>query len=211
MDLYKLLGVDKKADKATIKKAFKSKSSKAHPDRKGGDSKVMAELNAAYDVLSDDAKRKRYDASGDTSIPKNPRQMAEQGIMVLLMAVLQGDDEFNGDIIAHLKKRVDANSANIQQGINQARKRIAKMERMLKRLSGPLVASLIEEQVQTCKAAIERGEEQLETDRLVLELLAEYKDSWKPGASQSPFGDPSTGLEQLMADHMNRTARGGWR
>lgn len=62
---YEVLGVDKKADKDTIKKAFYKLASKHHPD-KGGDEAKFKEVNEAYQVLSDENKRKEYDMYGQT-------------------------------------------------------------------------------------------------------------------------------------------------
>jgi DnaJ-class molecular chaperone len=61
--LYKLLGVDKKATKSEIKKAFFKLARKKHPD-KGGDAKEFTEINAAYDVLKNEDMRAAYDKYG---------------------------------------------------------------------------------------------------------------------------------------------------
>src|ERR1700677_1677632 len=63
-DLYKILGVDKKADKNILKKAYRKKSMSTHPD-KGGTPDKFALVKKAYDVLSDDKKRKLYDDTGE--------------------------------------------------------------------------------------------------------------------------------------------------
>lgn len=57
---YNILGVDKTATKEEIKKTFKKLSKLHHPD-KGGDEEKFKEINEAYSVLSDDAKRRQYD------------------------------------------------------------------------------------------------------------------------------------------------------
>ncbi len=62
---YEQLGVDKKADKETIKKAFYKLAAKHHPD-KGGDEAKFKEVNEAYQILSDEKKRKEYDMYGQT-------------------------------------------------------------------------------------------------------------------------------------------------
>ncbi|MBP3396150.1 MAG: molecular chaperone DnaJ [Clostridia bacterium] len=66
-DYYEVLGVDKGADEATIKKAYRSLAKKYHPDMNPGDQEAevkFKEVNEAYDVLSDADKRAKYDQYG---------------------------------------------------------------------------------------------------------------------------------------------------
>lgn len=65
-DYYELLGVDKKASKEDIKKAFHKLAHKYHPDKKGGDADKFKEVSEAYSILSDDKKRAEYDSYGRT-------------------------------------------------------------------------------------------------------------------------------------------------
>lgn len=61
-DPYKVLGVKRDANKDTIKKAYRKLAMKHHPD-KGGDEDKFKNINEAYSILSDDAKRQRWEAS----------------------------------------------------------------------------------------------------------------------------------------------------
>jgi preprotein translocase subunit Sec63 len=63
-DYYKLLGIDKSASADDIKKAFRKLAHQYHPDKNGGDDKKFKEISEAYSVLSDENKRKQYDAYG---------------------------------------------------------------------------------------------------------------------------------------------------
>ena len=63
-DYYKTLGVDKKASKEEVKKAFHKLAHKYHPDKQGGDEAKFKEINEAYQTLSDDNKRAQYDQFG---------------------------------------------------------------------------------------------------------------------------------------------------
>jgi molecular chaperone DnaJ len=63
-DYYEILGVPKGASKDEIKKAFYKLAHKYHPDKKGGNEAKFKEVNEAYQVLSDDSKRVKYDQFG---------------------------------------------------------------------------------------------------------------------------------------------------
>ncbi len=66
-DYYEVLGVQKSASADEIKKAYRKAAMKYHPDRNPGDKEAEAkfkEVGEAYEVLSDDSKRQRYDQFG---------------------------------------------------------------------------------------------------------------------------------------------------
>jgi molecular chaperone DnaJ len=70
-DYYEVLGVDKDADSAEIKKAFWKLAKKYHPDVNKDDpqaSEKFQEANEAYEVLSDAEKRQRYDQFGHAGV-----------------------------------------------------------------------------------------------------------------------------------------------
>jgi|CXWL01.1.fsa_nt_gi molecular chaperone DnaJ len=62
---YDILGVDKKATKEDVKKAFRKLAQKHHPD-KGGDEAKFKEITEAYSVLADEKRRREYDSYGQT-------------------------------------------------------------------------------------------------------------------------------------------------
>ncbi|HET9850122.1 MAG TPA: molecular chaperone DnaJ [Candidatus Saccharimonadales bacterium] len=66
-DYYEVLGVAKSASPDEIKKAFRRLAVQYHPDR-GGDETKFKEVNEAYEVLKDEAKRKRYDQFGHAGV-----------------------------------------------------------------------------------------------------------------------------------------------
>lgn len=66
-DYYEVLGVDKSADEAAIKKAYRALAKKYHPDMNPGDAeaeKKFKEASEAYAVLSDPEKKRQYDQFG---------------------------------------------------------------------------------------------------------------------------------------------------
>ena len=80
-DYYAILGVDKKADGATIKKKYRQLARELHPDKTKGDKKLedrFKEVSEAYDILSDDKKRAEYDQAREAFKSGAFRQGANQ-------------------------------------------------------------------------------------------------------------------------------------
>ena len=66
-DYYEILGVDKNATSDEIKKAYRKKAIQYHPDKNPGDKEAeerFKEAAEAYEVLSNQEKRQRYDQFG---------------------------------------------------------------------------------------------------------------------------------------------------
>ena len=66
-DLYDVLGVDRQANASDLKKAYRALAQKYHPDKNPGDKDAeekFKEVSNAYQVLSDDDQRARYDRFG---------------------------------------------------------------------------------------------------------------------------------------------------
>lgn len=70
-DYYEVLGIGKNASDDEIKKAYRKAAVKHHPDKEGGDETKFKEVNEAYEVLKDGAKRQRYDQFGHAGVGGN--------------------------------------------------------------------------------------------------------------------------------------------
>jgi DnaJ-class molecular chaperone len=80
-DPYEVLGIDRKADAAEVKSAFRRLAKKLHPDANKNDPKAagrFAEINAAYEILGDDDKRKAFDR-GEIDAEGKPRFQGFEG------------------------------------------------------------------------------------------------------------------------------------
>src|ERR1700716_844527 len=80
-DPYDVLGVSKTANPDAIKSAFRRLAKKRHPDANKTDKKAagkFAELNAAYEILGDEDKRKAFDR-GEIDAEGKPRFQGFEG------------------------------------------------------------------------------------------------------------------------------------
>lgn len=71
---YDILGIGRKASKNEIKKAYRQKATQLHPDKNPDDPDAASkfqELGAAYEVLSDDDKRQKYDECGEECVKRD--------------------------------------------------------------------------------------------------------------------------------------------
>lgn len=77
---YAALGLKSDATLADIKKAFRQKASQFHPDRNTADDAAarFREVQEAYDVLSDEAKRKAYDDNRRRNLLDDPAETARE-------------------------------------------------------------------------------------------------------------------------------------
>ena len=101
MDYYALLNVERTADAATIKRAYRKLALELHPDRNPDDPTAeerFRTVSAAYEVLSDDEKRSIYDRYGEDGLKAGnfaPGAAAYSDIGDIFRAFF-GDDAFSG-------------------------------------------------------------------------------------------------------------------
>lgn len=86
MDFYAILGVDRKASKEQIRKAFRDKARKYHPDRNKDEDapRLFKECKEAYSCLIDEERRAYYDETGNA-----PENVRDESLVVLAEVVDQ--------------------------------------------------------------------------------------------------------------------------
>lgn len=117
-DYYEVLGVDKSADEAAIKKAYRNLAKKYHPDANPGDAtaeKKFKEASEAYAVLSDPEKKRQYDQFGHSAFDGSSGAGSAYDFSGMDFSDMFGDifgDFFGGG------RRSSSNSAGPMKGAN---------------------------------------------------------------------------------------------
>jgi hypothetical protein len=92
--LYDVLGANESDDAETIKRHYRRRSKEAHPDKHPEKAEEFKAVSDAFLILSDPARRAKYDATGDASqIEHDPRRLALGVLSNVMQAIIASDLE----------------------------------------------------------------------------------------------------------------------
>lgn len=178
MGPYETLGVSRSASDKDIKKAFKSKAQKAHPDRKDGDSETFQALTKAYELLSDHERRERYDATGDTQAPPSDEVQVEQMLMFIFNSML-GQGQTHGDLVKKMSDALTTQHTQASQQKITVVSAIARFEKFKGRIEteghNPF-EGLVDQKIREEQRKLEQLDEKLRIMGLAQERLTACKD-----------------------------------
>jgi DnaJ-class molecular chaperone len=184
-NLYDVLGVDKSAQPVDIRKAYRSRAKKAHPDA-GGSVESFELLRLAHDCLSDVERRRRYDETGQAE-PTEADNEASKIMNIAVGAVnnVMGSIHQRGlswekfDILGDAIKQIGAQIDQVKGKISEAERNAEKLRAAAGRFKakagkvnklGPMIEAQAAEQ--------ERNVETMKRDRVRLDaartLLKEH-------------------------------------
>ncbi|KAI8853237.1 hypothetical protein BC829DRAFT_383160 [Chytridium lagenaria] len=172
-DYYKILGVGKSASKREIKKAYKELSKKYHPDKNQGDKTAegkFVELAQAYEVLSDDEKRRIYDQYGEEGLQgnnqkfHNPFDIFQQcGPEIKMDLYVTLEELFNGESIeVDMNKQVicpicRGSGAKNADDVKKCTQCNGSGARIVRQMLGPGIYQQMQTTCDVCGVTIERG------------------------------------------------------
>lgn len=192
MNLYDDLGVPPDATAETIKRAYKRKAQKAHPDR-GGKAEAFHAIQRAYDVLGDEQRRARYDSTGDTGTPPDPLGHARKAVGEMFIRCLDSSNIDYTDLIAAVRAKIDQDIFNTNSISSKLRQIIRKREQALKRLrykakGEGFVQQMIKGSIVQLQQGIRTNELEKERLYLMLKVLGEYEYQYDSNVQQChPF------------------------
>lgn len=186
---YDTLGVDKSADADKIKSAHRKRVRETHPDRKG-DAEEFKEVQSAYLVLIDPARRKRYDETGDDSESRTDsdanRLLAATFLQVVHQLIGQGMDVAKRDVFAAMIElfRKTVRELDSQIGQNQEAKR--QLEQVAKRIKKEPAPSLFASIMQSELAKIESLNAGISKSKATYEEAIRHVEACKYEVDQTP-------------------------
>ena len=138
MNLYQILGIKKKATKKQIRDAYYKLAKEHHPDKNPGVSpQKFAEITTAYKILSDPAKRKLYDKTGQIQDIGKENQVIVR-VAEAFHKVMNNPhiDVTKMDIFAEMKKDINAAKIQMNQELIAVENSIKRFTEVTKRVSG---------------------------------------------------------------------------
>jgi curved DNA-binding protein CbpA len=196
--LYDTLGVSKDAPKETIKRAYRKKALKQHPDH-GGDEAKFKSLALAYRILSDEEKRARYDAGENpdaiTNLATDEQKAQELLIKLYLATIEQGNvDLTHQDLIALMTATIQHNQREIRGKVTQLKNKRVRFETAIVRTKFEgginILTSTAESAIKGINVQINTFEKECGIGDLTIEMLKNYSYDFvkAPPGFGSPYG-----------------------
>jgi curved DNA-binding protein CbpA len=201
--LYEILGVPVDATDVQIKRAFRKGAKKMHPDH-GGDPEKFREINHAYEVLSDPARRQRYDDTGQSEDPKGPPP--DQKLLIILSSAIceiVGRNPLGCNVVQCtrdlLKAKIRALNNSSEQHRQSARTLRGIAENVIRDGDGEnVVSAVLDSQAGQCESSSERLLAEADEFVKVLAMLDGYR--WNPDGESNGRATRDS-LSQQYAGH----------
>jgi curved DNA-binding protein CbpA len=180
--LYELLGVDPMATIKDIKEAYRHRAKIDHPDR-GGNRQKWDFLTGIYEVLSDPARRERYDMTGRTDISNVTPQRLKEFLKSMLVSMLKENHRpsWIGSIIDRMIGDIRQARPAIEVKVNQARRALEHAEEVKNSLvptglyiADDIIGSILQGEIDKHKDEIKLHEDMLELSREAEDVLRGY-------------------------------------
>lgn len=192
---YETLGVDESATQDEIKRAFRKKAGRHHPDKKGGQHDDMAEVNAAYLVLKSPERRARYDATGEDGAGaiKTEEQKIQDLVLRAFMANLLSDAPPLRSARTALEEQLKAHRANKAEATRARKKLLEKRSKVRSTAETNAYHLVIDQQVSAIDAALINMNAEVELFEKALAHLDKHYQSNVP-----EFQDESADFEPTI-------------
>lgn len=183
MSLYDVLGVDRGATRGEIRTAYRRLVQEHHPD-KGGDPARFREIQAAWEILGDHAKRDAYDLDGCAEAAAEGMTKIESELLrsfvVLLANMTAQERPYIPDMVELMRQRVREVMNDKRKDIRSEQARLERLQRIEKRISRRsgkrnIFRDAIASQIDMAKSNIEAGKKDVIEGEEMFDYLADYQ------------------------------------
>lgn len=201
MNLYEVLGVDRTATPAQIKAAYRKLSKKHHPDA-GGDRAEWDRISHAYEVLSDEPRRAKYDATGDDTRTPDPEAQERAQVASIVRQIISGvlqssrDDPGRVDFRQRIIADLDVKRAQMTQDKSQLELKIKRVERFQGRFvkdegGDDIIGDVVRQGLRDLEAQVVNVDNALKLHEKVVQVFLQYRYEIDPADSEGHY--PPTG------------------
>lgn len=181
VDPYKTLGVEKDAGPDDVKRAYRKRAKKTHPDV-GGKSEEFEKVQRSYMILSDPARRKRFDETGqDEERPiDDPMVPVLALVSKMIMEFMTAGEALIGvNAIELMQDSLDKNLVEIANHITKTNAEIGKLEKMQKKFKRKgkgenMIAKILDGYMGPLKMQVLDAEKAMIDHRRTKEFLRDY-------------------------------------
>ena len=192
-NLYDSLGVPKDASADAIRAAYRKKAQAHHPD-KGGDVAKFQAIQTAYDVLSDDDRRARYDTTGDTEQGPSIEGQARMYVATLLNAVMQGQaDVRTTDILAVMRNQLAIDRSRVEAEKVRLGGFVSRRQEAMKRVTHGVLSDMLDAEIKRLEGMVSQCNAQhgvFDAAEKLLEGQTYRSDPKAPPVGDHMFANP---------------------
>lgn len=210
-DPYKVLGVERDASAKEIKKAYRAKVKKCHPDHHtDADPEEIKELNKAYEILANPQKRDRFDRGEDPSVIPDEEAEINNVIVQHFSQVAEIEDWEHQDLIGLMKQALDKLVPRMRRDAKEGTKEIERLQKMHARLKAKdgstLLHKVLESKIDKARHMITGIEKDIETHSAARARLDVWTYAHTPRKQEQrdPKGMEEILREQAMNNPLNR-------
>ncbi len=202
-DAYQTLGVQKDASHAEIKKAYRTRAKKSHPDA-GGSPEEFHEIQKCYAVLANPIRRQKYDETGRIEEEERFDKQVQNELQTLAILLFVTNDYTREDLIVHMKHDIAERIKKAIAQKKQAEAQLSKFKDALKRISrkddGPnFIGFAFDQEIQAAGLAIRSIAEKIKLFGAMIEEVDKFQ--WK--RDPRPNGYDAAAFLQLMETSMS--------
>jgi curved DNA-binding protein CbpA len=191
MSLYETLGLTPQASHVEIKAAWRKLAQKYHPDREGGDIEKFKEIEAAYAILSNVAKKRKYDETGQTTETTPFDLLVKGNLAQLLTQVVEHGDPEHTNLRKKMEEALDVAKRAVLAQQTGARALQKKWYKTLKLLGPPDVDDILQgtahQKLEGCAKVLASCENELLVLAAMREALTKYDYNDVKREAPSPF------------------------